>query len=107
MGTEAVVLDSQTGELVDVRHSGRGTAVAGGEFDAGNAAALSGAWYLERTGFVQPDPPAMPMHIAFVHSPYSRFPLAPDEVGATRQYVFDGSGLRWQGEPHKARILLR
>lgn len=107
MGGEVMVLDGQTGEPVEVRHSGRGAAVAGGDFDAGNAATLSGAWYLESRGFLQHDPPARPMHLAFVHSPYATAPVTPEHIGAGRQYVVDGSVMRWVGEAADGTVVLR
>jgi len=107
MGGEVMVLDDQTGEAVEVRHSGRGAAVTGGDFDAGNAATLSGAWFLEPRGLFQHNPPAKPMHLAFVHSPYAKAPVTPEHIGAGRQYVVDGSGMRWEGEPADGAVLLR
>jgi hypothetical protein len=96
MGGGVVVIDSETRERVEVRHSGNGAAVAGGKFDAGNAATLSGAWYLEPSGLFQRNPPAKPMHLAFVHSPYATVPLTPEHIGAARQYVVDGGAMRWE-----------
>lgn len=107
MGGEVVVLDEQTREPVEIRHSGRGAAVSGGEFDAGNAATLSGAWYLEPRCIFQRNPPAKPMHLAFVHSPYATAPVTPEHIGAGRQYVVDGSVMRWEGRTADGAVLLR
>lgn len=106
MGGEVLVIDDQTGGPVEVRHSGRGAAVTGGEFDTGNAATLSGAWYLEPSGLLQRNPPAKPMHLAFVHSPYATTPVSAKHICAARQYVVDGSAMRWQGEAADGAVLL-
>jgi hypothetical protein len=101
LGEELVSIDRANGQVIDDRYSGRGAAVPGGPFDGGDASALAGAWFLERAGLFEHNPPAMPVQLSYIHNPYSTSTLTPEQVGAARQFRMLGDGVSWHGESRR------
>ena len=96
-GGQELLLSRESGDVLAEVYNGQGAAVVGGPFDSGVADALSGAWYLERRGDFEGDPPGVMTHVSFMHNPFARFTLAPEDVGLPRQLIARDLGTFWQG----------